>query len=119
MHAASLVNKTWCEAGSGDYTVEGNDEGEDLAYELGDSLLEEQGCFEAKGKKRILLSLWDFGGQCVFYTMHSAFLTRYGVYCLVFKLTEFQTQEKTEEAIKYLLFWLRSVQMHAPDAPLF
>lgn len=32
------------------------------------------------------LSMWDFGGQDVFYTLHHLFLTRYGVYLIAFNM---------------------------------
>lgn len=31
----------------------------------------------------IKMSIWDYGGQEVFYTLHHLFLTQYGVYMLV------------------------------------
>mmetsp|Transcript_14462 Transcript_14462/g.16908 ORF Transcript_14462/g.16908 Transcript_14462/m.16908 type:complete len:416 (+) Transcript_14462:205-1452(+) len=50
--------------------------------------------------------------------MHHIFLTQTGVYVLVFDTRELLDVETREEAQKYLLFWLRSINMHAPQAPL-
>ena len=36
----------------------------------------------------LLMSLWDFGGQEVFSSLHHLFLTRNGVYCVVFSVVE-------------------------------
>mmetsp|Transcript_15871 Transcript_15871/g.20336 ORF Transcript_15871/g.20336 Transcript_15871/m.20336 type:complete len:822 (+) Transcript_15871:462-2927(+) len=66
----------------------------------------------------LTLSLWDFGGQQVFYAMHHIFLTQSGVYILLFDMRELLEPTKREEASKYLLFWLRSVKLHAPKASL-
>jgi len=36
-----------------------------------------------KKKQNISLSIWDLGGQEVFYTLHHLFLTKYAVYLVV------------------------------------
>ncbi|KAJ3344389.1 hypothetical protein HDU83_005269 [Entophlyctis luteolus] len=78
---------------------------------------------DATSEEKITLSLWDFGGQEVFYSMHHAFLTAKGVYCLCFKLTDlcgpYATVDTVERCLKYLKFWLNSVRMHAESAPIF
>ena len=58
----------------------------------------------------------DYGGQSVFYTLHHLFLTRFGVYLVVFNLTELL--ERPNESSSYLLFWLNSIKLHAPSAPV-
>ena len=67
----------------------------------------------------VTLSLWDFGGQEVFYSMHNLFLTKSGVYVLVFDMRELLQWHKKNEAISYISFWIRSIRLHAPHAPLF
>eukprot|EP00924_Labyrinthula_sp_SR-Ha-C_P004420 snap_masked-scaffold_89-processed-gene-0.37-mRNA-1 protein AED:0.46 eAED:0.46 QI:0/0/0/0.5/1/1/2/0/870 len=66
-------------------------------------------------------SIWDFGGQSVFYSLHHLFLTDYGCYLVVFDakkmLDEDQGERKLE--IDFLKFWLNSKKLHAPKAPLF
>jgi len=64
----------------------------------------------------ISFNIWDYGGQEVFYTLHHLFLTRYGVYMVVFDLREVETS--VSEVIRYLTFWLNSVRMHASSAPV-
>mmetsp|Transcript_943 Transcript_943/g.1339 ORF Transcript_943/g.1339 Transcript_943/m.1339 type:complete len:636 (+) Transcript_943:883-2790(+) len=66
----------------------------------------------------LMLSLWDFGGQQVFYSMHHMFLTREGVYMLVFSMVELLNSANIETVKEYLLFWLKSVRLHAPEASM-
>jgi len=68
-------------------------------------------------KDALRFSIWDYGGQKVFYTLHHLFLTRFGVYLLIFNMNELLL--KTEESVDYLKFWLNSKKIHAPSAPLF
>mmetsp|Transcript_5464 Transcript_5464/g.7228 ORF Transcript_5464/g.7228 Transcript_5464/m.7228 type:complete len:623 (+) Transcript_5464:1359-3227(+) len=87
---------------------------EDIIREYDEELI-----LEAHERKNDLaLSLWDFGDQEVFYTMHHIFLTKTGIYVLVFDMRELLELVTREEAKKYLRFWLRSINMHAPQAPL-
>ena len=67
-------------------------------------------------KDAIRVSIWDYGGQSVFYTLHHLFLTRFGVYLVVFNLTELL--ERPDECSSYLLFWLNSIELHASSAPV-
>eukprot|EP00511_Aplanochytrium_stocchinoi_P011954 CAMPEP_0204875770 /NCGR_PEP_ID=MMETSP1348-20121228/46820_1 /ASSEMBLY_ACC=CAM_ASM_000700 /TAXON_ID=215587 /ORGANISM="Aplanochytrium stocchinoi, Strain GSBS06" /LENGTH=757 /DNA_ID=CAMNT_0052032375 /DNA_START=59 /DNA_END=2329 /DNA_ORIENTATION=- len=68
------------------------------------------------GADSMNLSLWDFGGQTVFYSMHHIFLTKTGVYILAFDMREFMSSQT--KAVKYLSFWLNSIKLHAPAAPV-
>ena len=74
------------------------------------------------GKERLTLSIWDYGGQQVFYALHHIFLTQYGIYCVVFNMAEIvgpsSTERSREDALSLLLFWLRSIKMHAEKAPV-
>lgn len=56
------------------------------------------------------------GGQSVFYSLHHLFLTKYGVYLVVFNLAAFLKHE--EASREFLYFWLNSIKLHAPEAPL-
>ena len=71
-------------------------------------------------KDAITLSIWDYGGQSVFYTMHHLFLTSYGVYLLCFDMTSLLDKDSVAgaKAVQSLKFWLNSVKMHAPTAPV-
>lgn len=78
------------------------------------------------GLDDINFTIWDYGGQTVFYTLHHLFLTRYGIYMLAFDMREVICLGKSPEeksvtlaqTKEYLLFWLNSVYMHATEAPL-
>jgi len=67
-------------------------------------------------RNELALSLWDFGGQEVFYTMHHIFLTQTGIYVLIFDTRQLLDIKTREESKQYVLFWLRSINLHAPDA---
>ncbi|GBG35164.1 Leucine-rich repeat serine/threonine-protein kinase 1, partial [Hondaea fermentalgiana] len=82
-----------------------------------------------KEEEETSFTIWDYGGQEVFYALHHLFLTQYGVYVVVFDMREvlgkehFQEKLKEEEfaklasqddAIQTLRFWLDSIRLHAP-----
>ena len=68
---------------------------------------------------KLKLSVWDYGGQRVFYDLHHLFLTRQAFYLVVFSMDKFFRDETSEhEVMGFLLFWLRSLKMHAPSAPI-
>mmetsp|Transcript_12525 Transcript_12525/g.14613 ORF Transcript_12525/g.14613 Transcript_12525/m.14613 type:complete len:946 (-) Transcript_12525:74-2911(-) len=67
----------------------------------------------------IKLSIWDFGGQKIFYAMHHIFMTESGVYVLVFDVRKMKVASETrKKASKFLSFWVRSIKLHAPLAPV-
>jgi GTPase SAR1 family protein len=76
---------------------------------------------------KFVISLFDYGGQSVFNVIHHLFLTRYGVYALVFNLEQLASPEVTvrEGCLSTLSFWLNSIIMHTYDevtgrtAPIF
>lgn len=74
-------------------------------------------------KRKLVLSIWDYGGQEVFYALHHVFLTRFGVYCVVFDMSRMAgpsaDEESKEKCIELVQFWLRSIYMHAKGAPTF
>ena len=74
-------------------------------------------------KTKVTFAMWDLGGQRVFYAFQHIFLTEFGVYLVVFKLTDWAGPKATastrKESLSYIRFWLRSVKMHAPEAPVF
>jgi len=81
-----------------------------------DIMRESSNFFDAKRSiDSLTLSLWDFGGQEVFYSMHHLFLTKSGVYVVVFDMRELSEPSTRTEAKTYLLFWLRSIKLHAPN----
>ena len=76
----------------------------------------------AHSKSKVNFSIWDLGGQRVFYALHHVFLSRYGVYLTVFdmrKLSQSATADTRDEALAFLRHWLHSISLHAPAAPVF
>ena len=52
----------------------------------------------------------------MFYSLHHLFLSKYGVYLVVFNLASFFKNEDASR--EFLTFWLNSINLHAPEAPL-
>ncbi|GBG31361.1 Ras-related protein Rab-14, partial [Hondaea fermentalgiana] len=67
--------------------------------------------------QKIIFTIWDYAGQDVFYALHHIFLTREGgVFMVVFDMQELLI--KQDQAVEYLSFWLNSIKLHAPTAPI-
>ena len=64
-------------------------------------------------ENKLTFTIWDYGGQTVFYTLHHLFLTKYGVYLIVFDLSKFlgSYDDAHAEAVQFLRFWIRSVMV--------
>ena len=62
------------------------------------------------------LTLWDFAGQQVFYSVHHLFLSDNAIYLLCFDMKQFM--ENTTSEIEILKFWIRSLLLNAKNAPL-
>jgi GTPase SAR1 family protein len=61
----------------------------------------------------LLISLFDFGGQSVFEVIHHLFLTRNGVYALVFNMEWLLTDGPDKErALRFMRGWLSSIAVH-------
>ena len=71
---------------------------------------------DGKEETKVQLTIWDSRGQRVFYALHHLFLTEYGIYALVFDMRELLSKE--DDAVEYLQFWLKSIALHAPNAPI-
>ena len=72
---------------------------------------------DAKLKEKTMsLSLWDFGGQEVFYTLHHLFMTKKCAYVLVFDMRKMVSDKELRDAERNLLFWLRSINIHSPES---
>ncbi len=79
-------------------------------------------------EQALRLSLWDFAGQDVFYSLHHLYLTRYCVYLVMFNmewLSSSAGDDVKKECLGFLRFWLNSILVHAVDpadqsiAPIF
>ena len=64
----------------------------------------------------IKLLIWDLGGQSAFHCLHHLFMTSHGIYLLIFNLQRIASG--SDEAIRHLEFWMHSLKLHAPGAPL-
>eukprot|EP00924_Labyrinthula_sp_SR-Ha-C_P013006 snap_masked-scaffold_12-processed-gene-6.17-mRNA-1 protein AED:0.43 eAED:0.46 QI:0/-1/0/1/-1/1/1/0/807 len=66
------------------------------------------------------ISLWDFGAQEVFYSLHHLFLTEQSCFLLVFNASEILTnfEGSRSRQVEFLNFWLNSKKLHAEGAPL-
>jgi GTPase SAR1 family protein len=61
----------------------------------------------------LLISLFDFGGQSVFEVIHHLFLTRNGVYALVFNMEWLLSDGPDKErALRFMRNWLSSIAVH-------
>jgi GTPase SAR1 family protein len=65
----------------------------------------------------LIVSLYDFGGQDIFNVLHPFFMSRYGVYVVVFdmELLVSKDEEERESCMKHLKFWMNSIVMHTYD----
>jgi GTPase SAR1 family protein len=65
----------------------------------------------------LIISLYDFGGQDIFNVLHHFFMSKFGVYIVVFDMELFlsKAEEKRESCMKHLKFWMNSVVMHTYD----
>jgi len=59
--------------------------------------------------------IWDYGGQRVFYSLHHLFMTKYGVYLIIFDMSQIMDKdtETKDSCLLYIRFWLNSVWAHA------
>jgi len=74
---------------------------------------------QAMHRAPLKLSMWDFGGQPAFLLLHHLFLSRYGVYLLVFNmkwLCPSADAAKREECLTTLKFWITSISVHTMNS---
>lgn len=67
-------------------------------------------------KDSVRLTVFDMGGQRVFYTVHHLFLTSNAIYLIIFSLAELQKDPDT--AMSFLRYWTETIGIHAPKAPV-
>ena len=71
---------------------------------------------DPSGRGLLSFTIWDYGGQEVFFSLHNLFLSSQGIYLIVFDMRNILEDAKSQSS---LLFWLNSVKLHAPEAPMF
>eukprot|EP01040_Poterioochromonas_malhamensis_P013083 gene13083-biopygen2861 len=111
----------------GEDVLNKREEGKVMRAEIDKSLvmqyLGEKSCVDSK----FLVSVFDFGGQSVFNVIHPFFLTRFGVYLLVFNmewLSSNASMRVKDDCLSYITFWLTSIIIHTQNekgevAPIF
>jgi serine/threonine protein kinase/GTPase SAR1 family protein len=69
-------------------------------------------------ESKCIVSLFDFGGQSVFNVIHPFFLTRLGVYIIVFNMEDCISEDEDvkEECLSQLSFWINSVVVHTSNS---
>jgi GTPase SAR1 family protein len=85
---------------------------------LGRNVVLDQRDAIAGDKVPVSFTVWDCGGQQVFHATHHMFLSSFSVYLLVFDMAELLNETTRGEELEHLKFWLNSVALHAPDAPV-
>lgn len=77
-------------------------------------------------QKNVVMNIWDFAGQAVYYTTHQVFLTSRAVYVIVFNLCDdlsppvFEETSRMEDkddltTLEYMDFWMHSIHSHAAE----
>ena len=66
--------------------------------------------------EEIVVTIWDFAGQTVYYAVHHLFLTDNGIAVLCFNMKKLEQQQGLE--LQMLQFWVQSMSLHAKKAPL-
>lgn len=108
------------------------DDVEEFSYSNHKDLVSEY--LNSDNQDNLIMSLWDFAGQKLFFMMHHLFLTSHGVYLVVFNTQELLRDEgealvgdhpartvnpKTREhCLRDILEWLNSIFIFAPKAPV-
>jgi hypothetical protein len=77
-------------------------------------------------ESNLVIGIFDFGGQEVFDSIHHLFLTKYGVYLIVFNmewLNKDGPDKDKDKCIDYIRSWLNSIAVHTFEnkktAPIF
>ncbi|KAL3868445.1 hypothetical protein ACJMK2_041252 [Sinanodonta woodiana] len=98
--------------------------------EVKDSDLKSMDSYEetnkSQQKRKVVLNIWDFSGEDVYYTTHQVFLTSRAVYIIVFNLCEdllkphkdldSKTDGRSElSPLDYMDFWMRTFYTHASE----
>ncbi|XP_078317592.1 uncharacterized protein LOC111120698 isoform X2 [Crassostrea virginica] len=70
-------------------------------------------------EKKVVLNIWDFSGQSLYYTTHQVFLSSRAVYVIVFNLCHDLHSAGSENSsmedwstLEYMDYWLRTIYSH-------
>ena len=80
----------------------------------------EEVCLKRLGEIRssdsdLMLTLHDYGGQPIFYSMHHLFIKRNSLYCIVFNMFELMEQKKKTgngTSLGFLKSWIDAIMVH-------
>ena len=67
---------------------------------------------DGDGDDSLQLSMYDFGGQSVFASLHHFFIKESGIYILCFNMEWLVQESSKKRCLDYLRFWLNSIYMH-------
>ncbi|XP_062579197.1 uncharacterized protein LOC134241131 [Saccostrea cucullata] len=75
---------------------------------------------EERPERLVPITIWDFGGQEVFYTTHQTFLSANCIYMMTFNLFEFWQEADSDKTLTTTMdtisFWINSVVTYARHA---
>lgn len=63
----------------------------------------------------VIAAFWDYGGQDVFLPLHHLLLSRYGVYVLVFDMSDFEggDERRKKQSMATIRNWMVSIAIHS------
>jgi hypothetical protein len=82
--------------------------------------IEEKHKIEPSAKDELIATIWDFGGQYIYYTTHQIFHSRDAIYLLVFNLNkdldnvieDYDFPGRQEKMKNSLMFWVNSINTY-------
>ncbi|EKX40949.1 hypothetical protein GUITHDRAFT_112954 [Guillardia theta CCMP2712] len=76
-------------------------------------------CLQDEGmEESVVFELWDYGGQDVFYALFHLFITRYGMFAVLFNMEELMSGDTAvrAECLDFIEFWLSTIYLHTSQA---
>eukprot|EP00960_Hanusia_phi_P068821 766941-Hanusia_phi.AAC.3 len=76
-------------------------------------------CLQDEGSDdSIVFELWDYGGQDVFYALFHLFITRFGIFAVLFNMEDLITGDKKlqKECLDFIEFWLSTIYLHTSQS---
>ncbi|EKX45745.1 hypothetical protein GUITHDRAFT_108203 [Guillardia theta CCMP2712] len=76
-------------------------------------------CLQDEGSdESIIFELWDYGGQDVFYALFHLFITRFGIFAVLFNMEDLITGDERlqKECLDFIEFWLSTIYLHTSQS---